>query len=240
MRELDTMVLRAKDDQNILAELIRQNEYHILQCASKTTRRYITKSDDEWSVSLLAFTQAVQSYELSKGNFIKFADLVIKRRLIDFIRSQGKYSSEICVDPVVFDTEPEEDDDVDTSIRIAVAEQVSKTDSGDLKLEISTVNNIFQEYGFSFFDLVHVSPQARKTKASCAKAVNYILNNPMMITELRNTKLLPIKIIEKNAQVPRKILERHRKYIIAAIEILSGGYPNLAEYLHYIREENGK
>jgi RNA polymerase sigma factor len=44
-------------------------------------------------------------------------------------------------------------------------------------------------------------------------------------------------MIEKNTNVPRKILERHRKYIIAAIEILSGEYPYLADYLRYIREE---
>jgi RNA polymerase sigma factor len=47
-------------------------------------------------------------------------------------------------------------------------------------------------------------------------------------------------MIEKNSQVPRKILERHRKYIVAAIEILSGEYPYLAEYLRYIREEKEK
>jgi RNA polymerase sigma factor len=58
------------------------------------------------------------------------------------------------------------------------------------------------------------------------------------VSELRRSKQLPLKNIEKSAQVPRKILERHRKYIIAAIEILSGEYPNLAEYLRYIREEN--
>ena len=34
----------------------------------------------------------------------------------------------------------------------------------------------------------------------------------------------------------RKILDRHRRYIIAAAEILSGEYPVLAEYLGYIRK----
>ncbi len=53
----------------------------------------------------------------------------------------------------------------------------------------------------------------------------------------KNTKLLPVKILEKNTKVPRKIIERHRKYIIAAIVILSGEYLELAEYLRYIREE---
>jgi RNA polymerase sigma factor len=35
-------------------------------------------------------------------------------------------------------------------------------------------------------------------------------------------------------------LERHRKYIIAAIEILAGDYPCLAEYMKPQREEQDR
>ena len=45
-----------------------------------------------------------------------------------------------------------------------------------------------------------------------------------------------IKKIIENTLLPRKILERHRNYIIAAVEILSGEYPLLAEYLSFIRK----
>ena len=237
MRELDSLVMEAKSDQMILEKLIKQNEFTIIKCASKVTHRYITKSDDEWSIALLAFTQAVDSYALERGSFLSFAQLVIKRRLIDYSKSQGKYNLEVSVDPFVFDTEPEEEGE-DLSIRMAVAAQVSRRDTGDLKLEIEEANKIFSIYGFSFFELSECSPHAMKTRKACANAINYILKNPVLISELRNSKLLPLKIIENNTKVPRKILERHRKYIIAAIEILSGGYPYLAEYLRYIREEN--
>jgi RNA polymerase sigma factor len=236
MRELDRLVLDAKKDQTVLENLIRQNDYYILKCASKVSHRYITKSDDEWSIALMAFTQAIENYDLEKGSFLSFAELVIRRRIIDYSKSQGKYIPEVSVDPIIFDTEPEEED-IDVSIRMAVAEQVSKQDSGDLKLEIIEANKIFTGYGFSFYELSDCSPRAKKTKKACAKAVNYMLQNPVLVSELRTSKQLSLKILEKNADVPRKILERHRKYIIAAIEILSGGYPYLAEYLRYIREE---
>ena len=237
MRELDSLVMEAKSDQSILEKLIKQNEFTIIKCASKVTHRYITKSDDEWSIALLAFNQAIDSYELEKGSFLSFAQLVIKRRLIDYFKSQGKYNLEVTVDPIVFDTEQGEEYE-DISIQMAVAEKVSKNDNGDLKLEIEEANILFSNYGFSFFDLSNCSPHAKKTRKACAKAVNYILNNTVLINELQLTKQLPLKIIENNANVPRKILERHRKYIIAAIEILSGGYPYLAEYMRYIREEH--
>lgn len=237
MRELDSLVIKAKTDQQVLEKIIKQNEFYIIKCVSKVTHRYITKSDEEWSIALLAFTQAIDDYALEKGSFHSFADLVIRRRLIDDIKSRQKYNSEVLVDPIVFDTEPEEDGD-DLAIRIAVAEQVATIHNSDLKFEIEEVNKTFSNYGFSFFELTECSPHANKTKKSCAKSINYLLQNPLLISELRSSKQLPLKIIEKNAIVPRKILERHRKYIIAAIEILSGEYPNLAEYLRYIREEN--
>ncbi len=53
---------------------------------------------------------------------------------------------------------------------------------------------------------------------------------------MRCTKRLPIKIIQKNTNLPRKLLEHHRKYIVAAVIILSGDYPMLADYLSFIRK----
>lgn len=239
MRELDSLVMSSKTDQKVFDDLIRQNEYTILKYSSRITGRYITKKDDEWSIALFAFSQAMKTYELEKGSFISFAQLLIKRRLIDYSKSQGKFKPEVFVDPIVFDTEPEEEEE-DLSIRISVADKVATQESDDLKLEIEAANQTFLEYGFTFFDLTDCSPHAKKTKTCCAKAVGYMLENPMLVNELRTSKQLPLKIIEKYVKVPRKILERHRKYIIAAIEILSGGYPYLAEYLQYIRKENGR
>jgi RNA polymerase sigma factor len=238
MREIDSLVMSSQNDPTIFEKIIIQQEKAILAYASKVTGRYITKSDDEWSIALLAFTQAIENYDLDKGSFISFSRLLIKHRLIDYFRNQVKYNPELSVDPILFDTEPEENGD-NVSIRIAVADKVSRQEGNDIKLEIEAANQIFSKYGFTFFDLTKCSPRAGKTKSSCAKAVNFILENPILMKELHNSKQLPLKIIENNTKVPRKILERHRKYIIAAIELLSGGYPYLAEYLQYIRKENG-
>jgi RNA polymerase sigma factor len=231
------MAMEANADQDKMNQFISQNELFILKSAKTVSHRFISKSDDEWSIALLAFSQAVQTYNMNKGSFYHFAELMIRNRLIDFYRSQGRFSTEITVDPIVFDTEPEENDE-DISIHLAVAKQVSKVSGDDIKLEIESITDTLSLYGISFMDLAECSPHSTKTKTSCAKAINYIISNPIIIKDLRTSKMLPLKVIEKNAKVPRKILERHRKYIIAAIEILSGEYPYLSEYLWYIRKEN--
>jgi RNA polymerase sigma factor len=237
MRELDTMAVSAKEDKTTLEKLILQNEYFILKCASKASHRYITKSDDEWSIALIAFSKATESYELSKGSFLKFAELVIKRRLIDYSRNQGKYHSEIPIAPEIFDT-PSTEDEEDTPLRSEVAERVATQATDDIKLEIVAAGDAFTRFGFSFFELSKCSPHAAKTKRACATAVNFMLDNSILLHEMQETGQLPLKTIEKNTKIPRKILERHRKYIIAAIIILSGDYPIIAEYLRYIKEES--
>lgn len=228
--------MEASQNENTLNSFIEQHERTILNTASKVSGHYITKNDDEWAIALTAFAQAVKDYNLNKGSFLHFAKLVVKRRLIDYIRQQNKYKPEMTVNPVLFDTDSREEED--NPVRFAVTQKSMEADKQEsLALEITSVNDILKEYGFSFFDLIKCSPKAGKTKTACGKVINFCIKDTMVVQVLNNTKLLPVKILEKNTKVPRKIIERHRKYIIAAIVILSGEYLELAEYLHSIREE---
>ena len=230
--------MEAAQDENTLNCFIEQQETFILSTASKVTGHFITKSDDEWSIALGAFVQAVMDYDLKRGSFFNFAKMVLQRRLIDYIRQQKKYKNEITVNPNLFDSDSNEDDKENDHIRYAVSKKSLESHKHEsLAFEINTVNDILKEYGFTFFDLIKYSPKAAKTKTACGKVIAFSLGDPMVTHALEKTKLLPVKIIENNTKVPRKIIERHRKYIIAAIVILSGEYQGLAEYLRTIREE---
>jgi len=232
--EIDILAVNAKNDENSINVLISQYENFILKCASAAARSYISKSDDEWSIALAAFTEAVRSYSPNKGSFLNFAELVIRRRIIDYIRSKSRYAPEILVKPSLFESETDEED---YSIQAEIAEKVSAEEDNSLKMEIYLINEVFSGYGFSFMDLAECSPKARKTKKSSAKVVAFMINNPILISEMKIKRQLPLNLIVKNTKVPRKLLERHRKYIIAAVEIMTGDYPNLAVYMRYIREE---
>jgi RNA polymerase sigma factor len=54
------------------------------------------------------------------------------------------------------------------------------------------------------------------------------------LAQMRASGRLPIAQLCIACALPRKILERHRKYIIAAAEILTNDYPYLIEYVSYI------
>lgn len=221
MRELDEIVIASKSDPKKLERFISDNEPFIMNCATHFAKKYVSKQDDLWSVALDAFYHAIQKYELDRGGFFPFAELVIERRLIDYVRSQAKYRHEIQTDTF----EPY---------------KLFKNEQDDLKYEIEAIEQVLSAYGFTFMELSKCSPKSKKTKCVCANAVTYLLNDIALIGSMSRTGQLPIKNIEKDLKIPRKILERHRKYIIAAVEILHGDYPYLSEYFKYIREEAKK
>lgn len=236
MRNIDEKAINAQVNTFYKETFISEFESFILNTAYKFSGKYVTKSDDLWSVSLIAFNEAIQSYTCEKGGFLPFAEMVIKRRLFDYFRKLNKNSGETPVSPSSFSCEAD-DESENPALRQQILEKTETIENYDAKWEIEAISGILAEYGFTFFDLISVSPKAGKTKTACAKAIVYVSGNPMLMETMRRTRNLPVKAIENSLQIPRKIIERHRKYIITAIEIISGDYPILCEYLRFVKEE---
>lgn len=234
--------MQAKLNEDEFASLAEENKSWILKTVSDVTKRYITDSDDEWSIALMAFNEAVQSYDESKGSFRALAAVVIKRRILDYLRSESRFDGETSVTPNAFEGELDEEEasGINLAVQDSMAEEAmqdSKEDrSAKAREEIEEMQAILREYGFSFFDLAECSPRAEKTKKSCGLAVRTLIASAAMMALMRLKRLLPIKELSAASGVVKKILERHRKYIIAAAEILDGDFPILASYMEYIRK----
>ena len=92
-------------------------------------------------------------------------------------------------------------------------------------------------YGFDLYDIGGCSPKAKKTKAACALVIEAMIKNEEWFQSMRRKRNLPYtKLLGING-VTKKLLERHRKYLIVAIEIRKGDYPQLAEYI--VNLDNG-
>ncbi len=238
----EQMALAAKTDERQFNELVESHRSWILRVAAEVTHRYITDSDDEWSIALMAFSEAVQTYEEGKGSFRGLAAMVIRRRLVDYIRSESRHGDEMSVSPAAFEDGLDEDEasGVEMQVQRRMAEQAGSAAADDTasraREEIAALQEILQGYGFSFFDLADASPKAEKTKKSCAQAVRALVASVLLMAQMRLRHLLPIRELSELSGVIRKILERHRKYIIASAEILDGEFPILAGYLTFIRK----
>ncbi len=234
---MDHRAMEAQRDETVMNLLLAESKGFILRCASKVCRRFITDSDDEYEVALLAFWEAVKQYNEDSGSFRSFAALVIRRRLMDFFDSQSRRKREIAAGhSMTWDEDEGQAGGVIAEVQRVII-QDSRDDTDAVKEEISEVSCILRDYGFSFFDVAEASPKAGKTKECCARAVNWMLALQDRLIRMRKTRSLPVTAISAALDIARKILERHRRYIITAAEILDGDYPHLAEYLDYIRKE---
>ncbi len=244
MGELEQMALAAKVDEEQFGILAKRHKVWMLHIASEATHRYITDSDDAWSIALTAFHEAVQRYDESKGSFRGLAALVIRRRVVDYLRSEGKHADELCVTPAAFEGSLGEEDSAGVNLQVQrrMAEAASDAPGEDTasmaREEIAEIQGILQLYGISFFDLADASPKAEKTKQSCARAVRALVASALLMARMRLRRLLPIKELSAASGVIRKILERHRKYIIASAEILDGDFPILSGYLAFMKKSS--
>ena len=60
---------------------------------------------------------------------------------------------------------------------------------------------------------------------------------PDQIKELEKSRKLPIRAVAAGSGVSKKVLDRYRRYVIMAILILNGDYPQLSEYLKFVLKD---
>ncbi|MFP2989070.1 sigma-70 family RNA polymerase sigma factor, partial [Bacillus velezensis] len=71
--------------------LIEQYKPFVAKTVSSVCNRYIDEKDDEFSIGLIAFNEAIEKYSAEKGNsLLAFAELIIKRKVIDYIRKEAR------------------------------------------------------------------------------------------------------------------------------------------------------
>lgn len=243
MSELVLKIEQARNSEDSFALLVEEYQSRILAWSSRVVNHFVSTSDDEWSVALIAFHEAVQSYDDSKGDFAAFCRMIIGRRLTDYLRREYRHVGEVSVEPVILAGGHTQDEDEEgyglaggeaSAVPLAADEfWPGKYSVAD---EIEAVQDHLREYGFSFFDVAEASPKSRKTKVACVKAVAALLTTPELLRFLKESRALPMKALVEKSGVKKKILERHRRYIITAVVILNGEYPLLAEYMDEIRK----
>ena len=176
---INEQALRAAVDEQALEQLIREEEQTILREAGAVSGRYVTKSDDEWSVALYAFSRAVSLYDAEKGDFLPFARRIIRQDLIDDYRARRHQINEIPASPEVLSGNAGSEED-EQGIFAAVARKSQEAFDRSLKDEILAVNEQLRTYGFRFYDLAECSPKQERSRADCAAAIRFMLAQPAL------------------------------------------------------------
>lgn len=211
-----------------LNRFVEEYKPFIASCTEKIAGKYVAYgTDDELSIAMIAFVEAINSFDCSKGNFFSFSRNIMKRRLIDYYRKEKRNKNVISLNMYMEERDEEFDLSSNESVRIFNDRKLTEM----RRLEMEELGNELKGWKITFSDLAEVSPKHDKTRKQCGEIVGLILSRPDMLQQVLVKKYLPVAEIEKALKLPRKFMDRFRKYIIAVVVIATGDYEYIRDYI---------
>ena len=224
---LDTRAEISAKDKNEAELLIEEFRPYLHGCVTKYSL-YATTGlrDDLYSVAMLAFYEAIQHYDKSKGHFLAFANAVIRRRIIDNIRKVYRQHSH---SPIDLDDENSSQSEAISTASILTYQVANQREL--LVLEIEQFKAELTTWDITLDTLVKQSPKHKKSRDICSVIVDAISKDPEIMHIIQIKRYFPVKKIAALTQLPYKKIERFRNYILASLIILTGDYEYMAEYI---------
>lgn len=232
---INERVMKIKSSSEERSIFIQEYKPFIAAAVEKCTGRYVNYgTDDELSIGLLAFDEAIKSYDQSRGSFLSFAQGVIRRRLIDFYRKEKKHQAVVYINDCCTDNSEKEDiydyiitaGEVQNKYYEQEINEVRRQELAELKEELA-------RWELSLKDIAKSSPKHAATKKSYLQIVRFLLDNEELLKKTKTKMYLPIAEIEAGTKLPRKTIERARNYVIAALIIMSGDYYCIREFIDW-------
>ena len=224
---LISRVYQAKTDNQTADRLIADYMPFIRSETAKFLKRTPEPSDDELSIAMFAFYEAIGSYAETRGAFLSFAALQIKNRLIDNYRRERRNFGQISLDT------PESEDQ--SALLEAIPDAHDAYEETEVReatqQEIAELSAQMLDFGVSMHDVAENSPRQERTLASCQKAIAFARSHPDILEDFLRTKRVPLGKLAKGAGVERKSLERHRRYLVAVLLICTNGYEILRGHI---------
>jgi len=202
----------------------------IAKQVSTVCKRHITEKDDEFSIGLIAFDHAIQSFSSDKNcSFLTFSSVVIRNKLVDYIRNEAKHSRNFSID--FSSSENEEMSESLYEVSESKQQYIREVENFERKEEILLLHKKLNEFGLSFKEISENAPKHADARENAIKIALAIANNAHLKEQLLQKKRLPIKELMEYVNVSKKTVERNRKYIIAVVLILIGDFVYLKDYL---------
>lgn len=232
---INETVMQIKESSEEKNSFIQAYKPFVAATVEKSIGRYVKYGeDDELSIALIAFEEAINCYDKSKGSFLSFSKIVIQKRLIDYYRKEKKHQNVAYLSDFTSNQ-----DDMEGVYEDAVTsdESVNKyweREINDLrKMELIELKLELQKWELTFLDVSKSSPKHLATKRAYLEAVKFLLDHQELVKKMKTKMYLPVADIEEGTKLPRKTIERARNYIIAAIIILTGDYYCIREFIDW-------
>lgn len=230
----DVRLTRARaGDTRAREDLIDAYTPFVLRVAARTCGRFVRiGQDDEVSVALIAFNEAIDRYDERGGaSFLTFAEMVIRRRLIDHFRVERRPREVPLADFEQVDEEGQTFNAVE--VQGALAAHSEEEQAARRREDILRFRELLKDYGLSMEDLVRAAPRHEDARLRAMAVARRVAGHKPYAAYLRAHRELPLKELaaERDIGVSRKTLERQRKYVVAIALILMENLETLREYI---------
>ncbi len=219
--DLDAQVAVWQRTQDAAAadRLITAYQPFIRKTVASLSGRYIdTANDEEWSLGLAAFYEAMQRFVPGKGSFLSFARLVIASRLKTYWLQEQKHHT------LNLDEMELAEHDVDR-----LARELSMAD------DIRRLAAELYPYGIQFSDLVRATPKHQDTRQNVLAIAKTLSHDAELMALIRQKKRLPVQKVATKLAVSAKVVKRNRIYLLAAALVYSQPDSEVAAWLDEVR-----
>lgn len=218
---LEKRVVSAKRSQEELEALLIEYRPFVLSAVLSVCP---TGGDDALQTGFIAFAQAVNTYSEEKGAFLSLARTIIKRRVVDLIRKETSVKEDTILDG----SQDEAEGMVQTASTIVYRINVENEERRE---EMAAFISELQKWSISVSQLSKASPRHETTKNACKTVIYEMISNEKLLEDFKNEKRLPVVELARKTGIKRKLIEDHRRYIVAAIIIHTGDFPYMKEYI---------
>lgn len=221
MREgktLKLITMAQEGDKAAREEILQENKIFITKISSKICGRYLCwENDDELSVALIAFNEAIDRFNKDKNDsFHSFSYQIIRQRLIDHFRRENRHHH------LDFYSPGEAEGEFSPYENECAWEEYHQANHRELMAEaFKELNSVLSIFEMSLKDVSRACPKHRDTRETLIRVAKFLSEDKELLGYLFRCKQLPVKELTVQCGVSRRVLEKGRKYIIALAFILS-------------------
>jgi RNA polymerase sigma factor len=214
---LESLLIEAHTNIEVRELIISRYKPYVINTVRHLCRRFVTWSDEESSLGLLALNRAIDTHRAMGGrSFTSYVFLLIKRDLIDYFRREQRHQH------MSFDWIDSEEETSATVVEVERSIDQFERNQNTLTLvdEIMSFDQTLQLYDIRFEDLETHCPKHSDTRETLRKLAFQFVQSESLTGMLLEKKRFPQTDFIARTGTHPKTIERHRKYIIALILIL--------------------
>jgi len=196
-----------ENDKKKIDNLINDYRPFIIKTISDLKGSYLDiHNDDEYSVGLIAFNEALKKYQPDKGRFLSYAKLVIESRIKNYWKG----------------IHPHEHTDY---------ENILDENNNELKEEIEYFEKVLLSFGIDFEILIDHAPKHKDTRTRAIQIGEKTSKVPRFVEHIYAKKRLPITLMSKAFDISVKIIKKSKLFIISVVIIFDKKLTGIQEWL---------